>query len=169
MKYLPFVEKFYGRDAQHLPAKAPPEWPPERLRGCPPQLADFVQQTLQWQPQERLAAASASLHSFVSSRALDVTVAVAKGKTGLGSIAEGSLDDEVLEYLQKCPTWEEWHAECRRNNFEPNRCISEAEGKLRQKREFVGYIDRSKCPQVPESQRPHEHTTHQVRSPCIIR
>ena len=146
IKSLPFVEKFYGKNARHLPAKEPPQWPPERLRGCPPQLADFVQQTLQWQPQERLAAASASLHSFVSSRALSVTVAVAKGKNGLGSIAEGFLDDEVLEYLQKCPTWAQWHAECRRNNFEPNNCISREEGKLRMKRECVGYIDAKNPP-----------------------
>ena len=82
MKSLPFVENFYGKDAQRLEAKAPPEWPPKTLRDCPPQLADFVRQTLQLHPQERLTAASASLHSFVSSRALSVTVAVAKGKTG---------------------------------------------------------------------------------------
>jgi hypothetical protein len=147
MKTLPFVEKFYGKDARHIPAKAPPEWPPERLRGCPPQLADFVQQTLKWHPKERLAAASASLHSFVSSRALSVTVKVAKGKNGLGSIAEGSLDDEVLDYLQKCPTWEQWHAECRRTNYEPNQCMNREEGELRMKREFVGYIDANKPPE----------------------
>ena len=75
----------------------------------------------------------------MSSRALSVPVAVATGKNGLGSIVEGSLDDDVLEYLQKCPTWELWIAECRRNNFEPNRCISQEEGELRMKREFGGY------------------------------
>ena len=82
MKSLPFIDNFYGRDARRLPANVPPEWPPTRLRCCQPQLADFVRQTLQWHPQERLTAASASLHSFVSSRALSVTVAVAQGKTG---------------------------------------------------------------------------------------
>ena len=97
MESLPFVESIYGKEGHRLPAKAPPEWPPKRLRGCPPQLADFVRQTLQWHPQERLAAASISVHLFVSSRALSVTVAVAKGKYGLGSIAQGSLDDEVME------------------------------------------------------------------------
>jgi len=146
MKSLPFAEKFLGKDARYLPAKEPPEWPPERLQGCPPQLADFVQQTLQWQPQERLAAASASLHSFVSSRALSVPVAVAKGKNGLGSIAAGFLDEEVLEYLQKCPTWAQYHTECQQNNFEPNHCISPEEGQRRKKREFVGYIDANNPP-----------------------
>ena len=146
MKSLSFSEKFYGKDARRFPAKEPGEWPPERLRGCPPELADFVKQTLQWRPQERLAAASASLHSFVKSRALSVTVAVQKGKNGLGSIVDGSLDNEILEYLQKCPTWVQLHAECRRNNFAPNNCVSQEEGQLRMKREFVGYIDANRPP-----------------------
>ena len=80
MKSLPFFEMLYGKDGQRLPAKAPPSWPPERLRNCPQEFADCVQQTLQWHRQERPAAASASLHSFVSSRALSVTVVVEKGK-----------------------------------------------------------------------------------------
>ena len=112
-----------------------PSGPKKRLRGCPPQLADFVRQTLQWQPHERLTAASASLHSFLSSRALSVTVAVAQGKHGLGSIAQGTVDYEVMEYLQKCPTWEQWHAECRRSKFYPNQRISREECHLR-----VNYI-----------------------------
>ena len=35
-------EHEHGKDARRLPAKALPEWPQKRLRGCPPQLADFV-------------------------------------------------------------------------------------------------------------------------------
>ena len=103
-----FTESEHGRDARRLPAKAPPEWPPKHLRGCPPQLAFFVRQTFQWHPQERLTAASASLHSFVSSRTLSVLhVRVAKGQHGLGSIDAGTVDDEVMEYIQTCPTWEQ--------------------------------------------------------------
>ena len=113
MTSLPFTENFYGRDARRLPAKAPPEWPPTRMRGCPPQLADFVRQTLLWHHKERLTPASARLHSFVSSRALSVLhVAVAKGQNGRGFIDAGTVDDEVMEYIQTCPTWEQWHAEC---------------------------------------------------------
>ena len=51
-----------------------------------------------------------------------------------------------MEYLQKCPTWEQWHAECRRNQFEPNQSISLEEGKLRMKTEIVGYIDAENPP-----------------------
>ena len=151
MKSLPFTDKLFGKDAKRLPANLTPplsEWPPERLRGCPKQLADFVGRTLQWHPLARMDASTASLHQFVSSRALGVTVDVAQGKNGLGSIAEGCLDDEVLEYLQTDPTWEKLHAECRRNKFEPNSCICEEEGELRMKREFVGYIDAENPPRV---------------------
>jgi hypothetical protein len=126
MKSLPFADDFFGRDAHLLDtfAKPCPEWPPRRLHCCLPQLADFVRQTLQWIPSERLRAASAMLHPFVHMSALDVKVAVVKGKSGLGSIAQGSLDDEVLEYLQKCPSWEQIDSECRLNLFEPNDSVS---------------------------------------------
>ena len=71
-----------------------------------------------------------------------------KGKQrGLGSIAQGNLDDEVLEYLQKCPSWEQWHAECRRNQFKQNHGISHEEGSLGMKSEKVGYIDATNPPQ----------------------
>ena len=35
------------------------------LRGCSPELLDFVEQTVKWNPQERMTAASALQHSFV--------------------------------------------------------------------------------------------------------
>ena len=60
MKSLPFVAGFYGSAALELPAQSAPEWPPARLRDCQPIWADFVRQTLQWQPQALLTAASPS-------------------------------------------------------------------------------------------------------------
>jgi hypothetical protein len=146
LKSLPFAEKFYGEDTEHMPAVAQTGWPPERLRGCPQQLGDFVRQTLQWHPQERLAAASASLHSFLSSRPLSVPVKMAVGKNGLGSIAEGALDDELLAYLQECPSWEQLHAECRRNPFKANGRMNERQAQASTKREFAGYIDANNPP-----------------------
>ncbi len=62
MKSLPFFWKFYGSYARRLPVTVLPAWPPEQLRGCQPRLTDFVRQTLQWRPHERMAAASACLH-----------------------------------------------------------------------------------------------------------
>ncbi len=140
------VAWLYGRAALGLPAQAAYEWPPARLRDCPPEWADFVRQTLRWQPQERLTAASASRRSFLSRPALSVPVAVAKGKTGLGSIAAGALEDDLEEYLQQCPTWKKWLAECLESNFKPNLCISREEALLRMKREFVGHNDADNPP-----------------------
>jgi hypothetical protein len=149
MTSLPFFGKFYGIDSRIL-ATNPPQWPPAMLRDCQAHLADFVRQTLKLNPRERPSAASASQHEFVSSRALTVAVSVAKGKKGhLGSIAHGCLDDEVLDYLQNCPSWEQWHAECRRNQFNVRQShgISRTEGALGMKVEKVGYIDATKPPQ----------------------
>ena len=143
VKGLPFFDMFYGKDGHRLPANDSPEWPPKRLRGCPPQLVDFLAQTLQWRPCTRLMAAPARMHSFINSEPLSVTIPAQKAKNGLATIAKGFLDEDVLDYLQKCPTWPQRHEACRRNDFlkvrpkvSPMKC------------EFVGYIDaksRPKC------------------------
>ena len=109
-------------------------------------MADFVRQTLGWDPRDRLAAASASWHSFLTPPCLFASVSVRQGRHGPGSICEGFLDEEVLDYLQKCPSWETLREECLANDFQPNHCISEQEGKRRMKREFVGYVDENKPP-----------------------
>ena len=148
MKSLPFVETFYGPRgciSQAYPSNKQISCN-KHLRGCPAQLADFVQQTLRWHPEERPTAASASLHSFVGSLPLSVTVAVANGKNGLGSILQGDLDEELLEYLQQCPSWEQLHAECGQHGFKPSKSMSQEEGALGKKTEFVGYIDRKNPP-----------------------
>jgi hypothetical protein len=92
MKSLPFADDFFGRDAHLLDtfAKPCPEWPPRRLHCCPPQLADFVRQTLQWLPSERLRAASAMLHPFVYLGPLDVEVAL-KLEVDLETMSKGSV------------------------------------------------------------------------------
>ena len=146
IKSLPLFDKFYGKPGAQLHQVAPAAlrqvlWPPERLRGCPPQLLDFVKKTLQWHPRERWAAASAISHSFLNPPPLTVVLSNAEAKNGQGSLVQGSLEDDVLEYLQQCQTWEKLHEECRRSNFRPNSCIGTEERELRMKREFVGYVD----------------------------
>ena len=47
------------------------------LQGCPPKLLDFVEQTVKWNPHERMTAASALQHSFVRPPSLSVTVSLA--------------------------------------------------------------------------------------------
>ena len=109
-------------------------------------LEDFVRQVLKWHPQERLSAASASLHSFVTSPPLSVSLGLGMGKHGLGTILSGDLDDELLDYLQQCPTWESLHKESKRSNFAGNPSIGAAEKKFSMKREYVSLTDPDKPP-----------------------
>ena len=109
-------------------------------------MADFVTRCLQWHPEHRIKAASASEHPFLSTPNLYPTVSVEEGRHGPGSICSGFLDEEVLDYIQNCPSWAEFRYECLANNFEANRCISEDERRLRMKREFVGYVSAENQP-----------------------
>lgn len=150
MESLPFWDKFYGKGGVRVKQlNQLLSWPPDQLRDCPPQLADFVRKSLQWHPEERWNAATASLHEFLSPPSLSIVISDKRGKRGQGSIVQGSLDDDVLKYLQQCPTWKKWLEECLESNFEPNCCIGAAEKKLRMKREFVGYIDADNPPKCP--------------------
>ena len=146
LESLPLFQKLYAKNALGFPGKPEPEWPPACLQECPSWLTDFVRETLKLRPEERATAASATLRSLLSSRCLSVRIRLEESKRGLGSVAEGALDADVLEYIQGCPAWAILIAECRANNFEANMCISDAEGKLRMKREFVGYTDAKKPP-----------------------
>ena len=128
-----------------------PEW---LLRqGCPTQLADFAHQTLGWDPRDRLTAASACQHSLLARPCLFASLSSRPGKHGPGSICSGLLHEEVLDYLQNCPSWEKLRDECLANDFEPNRSIGKEEGQRRMKREFVGYVaEQNKSPLVQEAQ-----------------
>ena len=97
-------------------------------------------------PEHRIKAASASGHPFLSTPNLSVTVSVEEGRHVPGSICSGFLDEEVLDFLQNCPSWAEFRDECLANNFEASRCISEDESRRRMKREFVGYVSAENQP-----------------------
>ena len=104
----------------------------------PTHMVDFVSSCLRWEPRLRMMAASAGVHPFLSSPSLSVTVSAEEGRHGRGSICSGFLDEEVLHYLQNCPSWVRMRDECLADDFEPSRCISEEEGRRRMKHEFVG-------------------------------
>ena len=144
MQSLPFFKKIFG--TKHV--FSPPLAGNLRsiLAGAPAHLTELVEKTLQWTPAARMTAASASEHMFVTPLPMSVRVNVAQGKNGLGSIVRGSLDEDVLAYLQDCPTWPALVAECLESDFAPNHCISAKEGELRLKREFVGYVDAANPP-----------------------
>ena len=115
----------------------------------PRHMADFVGNCLEWDPRVRMTAASATVHPFLSTPSLDRTVSAEEGKHGPSSICSGFLDEEVLDYLQNCPSLAQLRDECLSNDFEPsNKSISEAEGRRRMKREFPGYVPSANEPPV---------------------
>ena len=103
-------------------------------------MADFVTTLLRWHPGTRMKAASAIVHPFLCAPSLSVWVRGGPGKHGPGSICSGMLDEEVLDYLQNCPSWSPLRDRCMADDFEPNSSISEEEGRRRMKHEFVGYV-----------------------------
>ena len=114
-------------------------WPPDLM--LHDTMADFVIRTLRLHPRERLDAASACLHPFlVPHRRLTVAVSAQPAKQGSASILEGSIDDDLLEYLQECASVEELYQKTVESNFEPSKCMKE-EGDLGNKAEFPGYLD----------------------------
>lgn len=114
---------------------------PSKLEKGPAHLTDLVEMSLQGNLAACMTVASASKHMFVTPLPMSVRANVVDDKNGLGSIVCGSIDEDVLVYLQDCPTWAALVAECLGSNFAPNSCISEKEGEFRLKREFVGYVD----------------------------
>ena len=141
LRSLPNIKEFFGGNEFFGVRRR------KRLQCCTPQLVDLVERTLRWSPAERLTAEQASLHPFLAASALSSRIAVRTGKNGSGSIVDGFLDTDVLNYLQGCPALAQLYEACLDSNFEPNKCISQEEGALRMKREFVGYVDAKNPPQ----------------------
>ena len=97
----PWFGKHYGYHGQHVAHIQPMD---AGLRGCPPGLEDFVLKLLRVEPSERLSAASAIQHLFLNpTPVLPRPVSVTMGKRGMGTIAQGNLAPEVLQYLQDDP------------------------------------------------------------------
>ena len=136
----------------------------------PRDMAAFVTSSLKWDPRLRMTAASAGAHPFLAAPSLSVVLSAEEGRHGPGSICSGLLDEEVLDYLQNCPSWAQLRDECLANDFTPNRCISEEEGRRRLKREFVGYVTpANRPPHLQGLPRRGESGTHPVRSCSLLR
>ena len=113
LKSLPCFEAWYGKMAATAggphPCPNPVLWPPPCLQGCPEGLADLVHCFLQWRPRDRITIANAKAHSFLQPprAVLKVRLDRVEGEHGIGSIAEGHLDPDLLRYLQTCPSWKQ--------------------------------------------------------------
>ncbi len=144
---MPFVKKFYGNGGELLPDTTVPDWPPQRLQGCPRMLADFVKQTLTWKGEDRITAATAKPHVFLEPRGLGARVALARGKKGCGAICVGELAEDALQYLQECPSWSSAVATATASAFaNNNNAVRTQEKKLGFKSEHAGIIEENNPP-----------------------
>ena len=119
-----------------------------RTLPLPMPLRAFVDQTLQWNPCDRLTAPSAFQHALLTAPCASASVSTIVGKHGLGSISSCVLHTDVLKFLQECPSWAELRARCLRNAFEANsRCVCPEEAEKGKKLEVPGYVEKTppKC------------------------
>ena len=143
---LPFFWKFYpgGMDGIEEAARAAQQASSEArkpcLTDCPQHVKDFAMKALQWLPKDRMGTAAAREHPLLKQAALKVAVA-APGRLGAGTIAEGFLDTEVLEYLQECAGWNSLAQSAVYSNFQAGCCVGKREKAKGLKAEYVGIVD----------------------------
>ena len=119
----------------------------KEFRAIPEQARDLVLQFLRWGPQERLKAESALRLPIFAPPPLLLRIQKVRGKHGLGSIASGKIQPDLLNYLQEDPAWQVLHAKAKSTHFDAHcRCMSAEEGLRLLKAEFPGYVDAQKPP-----------------------
>ena len=106
---LPFFKKWYPSSQEWLKTQARDykPWPPLCLEGCPEGLDQLISNCLVWHPCARMTATEAKNSSFLQLPGhlpLHVLLAAQHGKNGVGTIARGDLDPDLLRYLQTCPS-----------------------------------------------------------------
>ena len=72
---------------------------------------------------------------------LRVRLAMQPGKNGVGTIAEGHLDPDLLHYLQRCPSWNSLAKMRREEGAHVCKCINAAEAARGLKTEIAGIAD----------------------------
>ena len=138
------------------PRCSPNAWP-KHWQQCPKELEDLVSKCLRWRPADRATAESALRHPFVEARPLPVAIH-GRGKHGRGSIQQGELHEELLEYLQKCPSWGQrsnemsgiMNSEMTNKKSQPrqSKSVSASEAKKGLKHEYAGFIDAANPPKT---------------------
>ena len=149
---LPFFPKFYrqsGEDWLTSVAATAKPWPPSRLRGCPEGLAQLAQMCLRWHPSVRMGIAEAKSHIFLQPPGevpLVVRLAMQPGKNGVGTIAEGFLDPDLLHYLQTCPSWSSLATKRLKTGATLSKCVRDEEAQRGLKTELAGIVDEESPP-----------------------
>ena len=142
---LPLMFKYCGKNLPRCTWEwAVVNWPAELL--LDDSKMDFVKNTLRPFPQHRLDAASACQHPFlVPHRRLEVAVSAQAAKNGLGTVLTGRVDEDLLQYMQGCPSNVQLYDATVQSDFAPANCMKE-EGLRRCKSEFPGYLDADNPP-----------------------
>ena len=149
---MPFFKKWYKQSGQAwLTARAETSqpWPPPCLEGCPEGFVQLVQNCLVWNPSARMTTAQAKTNSFLQPPGqlpLRVRLAVQPGKHGVGTIAEGKLDPDLLDYLKTCPSWMILAKQRLETRATVSKCVSEEEAALGFKSEIPGIVDEENPP-----------------------
>ena len=147
---LPFFQKWYRQSGQAwlaASAETAKAWPPQCLEGCPEGLVQLVQKCLLWHPSARMTIAQAKTNIFLQPPGqvpLRVRLATQRGKNGVGTIAEASLDPELLHYLQTCPSWNSLAEKRLKTGATMSKCVAAREAALRLKTEIAGIVDEKK-------------------------
>ena len=153
VEQLPFFHKWYGQSGQRwlaLTASAATARDPALgLQGSPEGLVELCQKCLMWVPSARLTIPEAKSHRFLQPPGevpLHVRLATKPGKHGVGTIAEASLDPDLLRYLQTCPSWNSL-AELRfQTGAAISKSVGEDEAALGLKTEIAGIVDEENPP-----------------------
>ena len=123
-------------------------------RRLPEGLLQLIQKCLVWHPSARFSITEAIFHRFLQppgEALLQVRFATQPGKLGVGTIAEGWIDPDLLRYLQLCPDLKRL-AETYFHNL--SKCVSTEEAALGFKSEFPGFVDE----ETPRSANPSTET-----------
>ena len=152
LEQLPFFKEWYGQSAQAwLTARAETSqpWPPPCLEGCPEGFVQLVQNCLMWNSSARMTVAEAKTNSFLQPLGqlpLRVRLAMQPGKHGVGTIAEGQLDPDLVRYLQACPSWSSLAKQRLETGATLSKCVKQEEAALGFKTEIPGIVDEENPP-----------------------
>ena len=97
-----------------------------------------------WHPPDRMTATEAKTNSFLQPPGqwpLHVRLATQPGRNGVGTIAEGQLDPDLLRYLQACPSWKGLVKTRLETRATHSKCVTQREAVLGFKTEIPGIVD----------------------------
>ena len=102
-----------------------------------------------WHPSARITAAEAKTNSFLQPPGqlpLHVPLAAQRGKNGVGTIARGDLDPDLLRYLQTCPSWNSLTKKRLQTRATNSKSVGAEEAALHLKTEIPGIVDEENPP-----------------------